>query len=80
MSSDEAMISLARLLMRAGLLLLLAAACTWLAARMGWFYSAAPWIPRLMWCGLALLVIGCQIFFRRTSGVRFLDQDPFHEN
>ena len=69
----------ARFLMSAGMLAMLAAACIWTASRFGWLVETARWAPHAAGGGLLMLIIGSQIFFRRTSGVRLPPSKTPHE-
>jgi hypothetical protein len=73
------MVTFARFLMRLGLFVTLAAFVVWIASLFGFFIETARWVPHAVGGGLLLLVIGCQIFFRRTSGVRDLPPGHSHE-
>ncbi|MBL9177714.1 MAG: hypothetical protein JNM65_06605 [Verrucomicrobiaceae bacterium] len=73
------MVTFARFLMRSGMLVMLVAALTWIASKFGWFVETARWTPHAAGGGLLLLIIGSNIFFRRTSGVRDLPPGRPHE-
>jgi len=73
------MVFFARFLMRAGMLVMLTAALVWIASKLGWLVETARWTPHAAGGGLLLLVIGSNIFFRRTSGVRVLPPGHPHE-
>ena len=72
------MITFARFLMRLGLFVMLAAFVVWIASVLGFFVEAARWTPLAAGGGILALIIGTQIFFRRTCGVRH-SQKPPHE-
>lgn len=73
------MVFFARFLMRAGMLVMLIAGLVWIASKFGWFFEMARWTPHAAGSGLLMLVIGSNIFFRRTSGVRVLPPGHPHE-
>lgn len=73
------MVTFARFLMRAGMLVMLIAALVWIASKSGWFVETSRWTPHAPGGGLLLLVVGTQIFFRRTNGVRDLPPGHPHE-
>ena len=73
------MMTFARFLMRTGLLVMLTAMLVWIASKFGWFVEMARWAPHAAGGGLLALIIGCQIFFRRTTGVRISPPDHPHE-
>jgi hypothetical protein len=47
--------------------------------RFGWLVETARWVPHAAGGGLLLLILGSQIFFRRTSGVRLPPSKTPHE-
>jgi len=73
------MITFARFLMRLGIFAMLAAFVVWIASLLGFFVETARWVPHAAGGGLLLLIVGCQIFFRRTSGVRLPPSTQAHE-
>jgi hypothetical protein len=73
------MMTFARFLMRTGMLVMLVAAFVWIASWLGFFIETARWVPHAAGGGLLALIIGCQIFFRRTSGVRLPPPNQAHE-
>lgn len=73
------MITFARFLMRLGIFTMLAAFVVWIASLFGFFVETARWAPHAAGGGLLALIVGCQIFFRRTFGVRELPPGHSHE-
>ena len=73
------MMSFARLLMLVGPLVMLASGIVWLASRFGWFVEASRWAPHAAGTGLLLLMVGSNIFVRRSSGVRTLSPEQARE-
>ncbi|HRH99002.1 MAG TPA: hypothetical protein PLB55_23885 [Prosthecobacter sp.] len=65
--------------MRLGIFAMLAAAFVWTASLFGFLIETARWVPHAAGGGLLLLIIGSQIFFRRTSGVRLPPSKTPHE-
>lgn len=73
------MVAFARFLMSAGMLVMLIAGLVWIASKCGWLVETARWTPHAAGGGLVLVVIGSNIFFRRTSGVIVLPPGHPHE-
>lgn len=69
----------ARLLMRLGPLIMLAAGLVWLASQFGWLVEVSRWAPHAAGGGLLMFIVGSQIFFRRSSGVRTLSPEQSRE-
>lgn len=69
----------ARFLMRLGIFAMLAATLVWTVSLFGFLIETTRWVPHAAGGGLLLLIIGCQIFFRRASGVRLPPSNQAHE-